>query len=852
MVLIPGRLAANEPTSLPTPEALDFFERRIRPVLAEHCYSCHGPDPAQRKGGLRLDTRDGLRRGGHSGPALVPGDSDASLLIEAVRYTNPDLEMPPKGKRLERQQVLDLEAWVTVGAPDPRTSEAPRAASEPYDFAQARAHWAFQPVTQPALPAVEDPAWAQHPIDALVHAQLEARGLSPAPPAHPRTLLRRVTYSLTGLPPTPAETEAFLADPSPAAYARVVERLLASPHYGERWGRYWLDVARYADTKGYVFQEERRFPFAYTYRDYVVRSFNEDLPYDRFLLEQLAADQLEPASDNRPFAALGFLTLGRRFLNNPHDIIDDRIDVTLRGLQGLTVTCARCHDHKFDPIPIADYYSLYGVFASSEEPAERPLLPTAADPQDSAAFLAERQRLATEIEEKTVATIARYLEELRARRTDYEQAATELAADSPPADLETLATARNLVVPMLRRFVEWQRAGAIPADPFDLPRADLERWARVAIATATASLRNQRDALEVTHPGAPARAMVLTDKATPVEPHVFLRGNPGNRGPQVPRRFLEILAGPHRTPFTRGSGRLELAQAIANPSNPLTARVLVNRVWLGHFGQGLVRTPSDFGLRTEPPPHRELLDYLAASFMENGWSLKALHRQILLSRTYQQSGTFDPHPAAVDPANHLAWRSEPRRLDFEALRDTLLAVGGNLDLRVGGRSVDITTDTPSPRRTLYGFIDRQNLPGLFRTFDFASPDATSPQRFTTTVPQQALYLMNHPFVIEQARRLAARALAPPDIAVPCGTGASPASLESPGPGQTHPIRPAFPSIPDLHRLYQLVYQRDATDVELRLATAFLEAESEAPVQSLTSWERLAHVLLQSNELAFLD
>jgi hypothetical protein len=784
------------------PEQIEFFESRIRPVLIEHCYSCHSSDAERVRGGLLLDTQAGLLAGGDWGPALVPGDPEASLLIQAIRHTDPDLRMPPKGEKLDPEVIADLEAWVLMGAPDPRTGEPAAATLAPYDDPAAKTHWAFQPVTKPPVPAVVDKAWLRNEIDAFILAGLEAQGMKPSPETDRRVWLRRVTYDVTGLPPTPAEMNAFLADESEEAHERVVDRLLASPRYGERWGRYWLDVARYADTKGYVFQEERRFPFAHTYRDYVIGAFNADKPYDRFLLEQLAADQLELDTDNSALAAMGFLTLGRRFLNNRHDIIDDRIDVVFRGLQGLTVSCARCHDHKFEPIPTRDYYSLYGVFASSEEPAELPVLNRWIDPDAHAAFLQEHSRLQAALDEKTDEEISKYRNEIRERRADYEQAAQDLLNNQEPDAADKIAAERNLVVQVLRRVLTALPAEDAPAelndDPFDLSPEDVRRWARVQIQEATAGLRRQLAELEIQHPGAPVRAMALVDKPEPVDPFVFVRGNPGNRGADVPRRFPSILSNGQPEPFQNGSGRLEMAQAIASPENPLTARVMVNRIWLGYFGQGIVRTPSDFGIRTEAPPQRDLLDYLAASLMENGWSLKGLHRSILLSSTYRQAADDHPEHAIRDPDNHHLWKSNRRRLDFEALRDTLLAVGGNLDLQMGGRAVEITGAEPAPRRTVYGFIDRQNLPGLFRTFDFANPDTTSPQRFTTTVPQQALYLMNNPFVIRQARHLMNR----PEVT----------STET----DTARVRV----------LYQLLYQRDPDPVELRLGLGFVGVQKQ--------------------------
>ncbi|HEY1377282.1 MAG TPA: DUF1549 and DUF1553 domain-containing protein, partial [Gemmataceae bacterium] len=520
------------------------------------------------------------------------------------------------------------------------------AARAGFDLQGRRKHWAFQPLRPGSVPPVQQTDWPRTPVDRFILARLEAAGLAPAPPADRRTLLRRVTYDLTGLPPTPAEIDAFVHDPDPEAYARLVDRLLASPHYGERWGRHWLDVARYADSKGYVFMEERKYPYAYTYRDYVIRSFNEDKPFDRFIVEQLAADKLPLGDDKHPLAALGFLTLGRRFLNNTHDIIDDRIDVVTRGLLGLTVTCARCHDHKFDPIPSRDYYSLYGVFASSVEPKEPPLIET---PQRTAALEAFEKELA-----KRKAEVAAY----RKKRQEAKAALSRAVALVPPSLGATALRAATVLGP--------NPVEQLPPEKFDrlLNRADRNKLRELV---------KKVEAFQANSPAAPARAMALADAPQPVQPHVFLRGNPANVGPAVPRQFLEVLAGPNRKPFTDGSGRLELAKAIADPANPLTARVFVNRVWAQHFGKGLVGTPSDFGLRSDPPTHPELLDHLATFFMDNGWSLKKLHRHILLSAAYRQRSDDRPECHKVDPENAHLWQANRQRLDFEATRDALLA-----------------------------------------------------------------------------------------------------------------------------------------------------------------------------------
>ncbi|MFM1770304.1 MAG: hypothetical protein RJA22_2833 [Verrucomicrobiota bacterium] len=917
--------ATSAPAAPADPAQLEFFEKHIRPVLAGHCYDCHSAGARKVQGGLLLDTREGLLQGGNSGPALVPGQPDQSLLIRAVRRTDATLQMPPAkaGGPLPAEAVAHLEAWVKMGAPDPRTGQA---APRPNPAAR---HWAFQPVTAPAVPKVRNTRVVATPVDAFLVAGLEAKGLAYAPRADARTLIRRVTQDLTGLPPTPAEVADFAAASrrdATGAWTALVDRLLASPAYGERWGRHWLDIARYADSKGYVFEEERKYPYSYTYRDWVIRAFNEDLPYDRFVIEQIAADLLPLGEDRRPLAALGFLTLGRRFLNNPHDIIDDRIDVVTRGTMALTVACARCHDHKMDPISMKDYYGLYGVFASSHEPKELPLLGAASMPKEYPEYLAERKKrqadLDTYIATKEEETRARF----RGQVGDYLLAVRDAEALADDKR-EALYRERKLQPSLARRYQKslraWAREGhpvflpwfafsALPASNFaaraealvrawpaagsNAPQPEVaavfrrtppgslaeavaaynrlfaevdkewkaardrspapaglaeprEALRQVLYGTASPivaldpgelraatdtpvqqkirSLKRKVDELDATHAGAPPRAMAMADNASPSEPRIFKRGNAGLPGDKVPRQFLEILAGPGRQPFRQGSGRLELAQSIARRDNPLTARVWINRVWMRHFGAPLVRTPGDFGVLSEPPTHPGLLDYLAARFMDEGWSTKQLHRWILLSTAYQQSSLAEDNrrgPAA-DPGNELLWRQNRQRLDFEALRDTLLAVSGQLDPTPGGRPVDIT-DPAANRRTVYGFVERQNLPGLFRTFDFASPDTTSSRRFATTVPQQALFMMNSPFVVRQARALAA-----------------------------HPeIRAAGSDTEKIQRLHQRAFQRPADPDEVQLARQFLAqpAPAQADSTTLNTWEKYAQALLLANELVFVD
>ncbi len=598
-------------------QAIQFFENRIRPVLVESCYGCHSDDASEVQGELTLDSRAAVQRGGRSGAIIVPADPDASTLVRALEYDH-DLQMPPGGK-LPDDVIADFRRWIELGAPDPRDGNATAIDSI---ASRASKHWAFQQPKRPQVPEDKNDQWSTKQLDRFVFAKLANEGLSPAPIAKPGELVRRLYFDLIGLPPNWEQVAAFEAIATDKAYEELVDRLLESSQFGERWARHWLDLARFADTKGYVFTEKRDFPNAHKYRDWVINAFNDDMPIDQFMRYQLAADlMVEGDEQKHHLAAHGFITLGRRFINNRHDIVADRIDVIFRGLMGLTVACARCHDHKFDPISDEDYYALYGIFASSEEQQDE-----------------------------------------------------------------------------------------------DLP-------------------------------------LRLVDKAEPKDIGVFVRGNDRNRTDPVARGFPMYFAN-LAPPITRGSGRLQLADAITHAENPLTARVFVNRVWGHLFGEQLVRSPSDFGLRSEAPHHQDLLDLLATDFVNNGWSLKWLIREIVTSSTYRQSSEAAPELVIADPENQLWGRMNRRRLDFEALRDGLLNVSGRLDERVGGESERIDTGEGGTRRTLYAHIDRQNLPGVFRAFDFASPDTHSPERPHTLVPQQALFLLNSPMVQRVARQLA--------------------------------------------------------------------------------------------------
>ncbi|QDT98100.1 PSD1 and planctomycete cytochrome C domain-containing protein [Gimesia aquarii] len=919
-------------------DQIEFFEKEIRPVLVKRCYACHGPK--KQEASLRLDSHAWMMKGSDSGKAVIPGDPLKSRIIQVIQYHDDDSQMPPDGKMPSRE-IAALTRWVKMGTPWPFSDKDPKAvpANGTYDFATlSKSHWAFRPVRNPELPKVKNQERVSSPVDLFVISRLEEKGLSLSPRLDRRKLIRRASVDLTGLPPTFQEVEAFVNDQSPDAYERLVDRLLASPRYGERWGRHWLDVARYADTKGYVFTSERRYPYSYTYRDYVIRAFNEDLPYDRFIQEQLAADQLDRKGDDRSLAALGFLTVGRRYRGNIHDIIDDRIDLVSRGLLGLTASCARCHDHKFDPVPIKDYYSLYGVFFSSYEPEEKDL-PLIGKPKSEKAhkkYQAERAKRQKKLDDfiheesekfraKARLTVADVLqaivekEKLANEKPQYEKeaphrgyvalwqaflkrkaksyravfspwmafvsvkkenypvGASEVIQKLASQEGETLPEKRfnRLIVHALKnnppqsiydvcriygnvfKEVEQQWLNTLETAkkakaklPDKLADKDAEEIRQILYHPESPTAvsdnlvqagfnRAQRNkvrqfqkniqTLDVTSPGAPPRAMVVYDKDKPITSHVHLRGNPGRRGEKTPRQFFRILAGEDRKPFQKGSGRLELSEAIASRDNPLTARVFVNRVWMHHFGQGIVRTPSNFGVRSDPPTHPELLDYLAYRFMEEGWSIKSLHKTIMMSATYQQGYQENRQANLIDADNRLLWKRSPQRLDFEAMRDSLLLVSGQLSEEQGGKSYLIDRIPTHPRRTVYGFVDRNNLPNIFRTFDFANVESSTAQRPFTTVPQQALFALNSPLVIEQSGLLV-KDLSLEKMAADKGVDSA------------------------IEKLYQRVFQRKPSGEENDLGKAFLKHHRDqikTPAR-MSGWEKYTQVLCTSNEFMFVD
>ncbi len=733
-------------------KGVEFFETKIRPVLVEHCYKCHSEEARKNrklKGDLRLDSKAGMLTGGATGPALIAGKPGESLIIKALRHEG-DVKMPRDGK-LPAAVVADFETWIKIGAPDPRDGKTPAAARD-IDWNRVRQFWAFQTPVKALLPKVKDAAWPKRDIDHFILAELEKRHLTPVGPASKRDLLRRATFGLTGLPPTPEELDAFLKDDSPAAFAKVIDRLLASPHYGERWARYWLDVSRYAEDKALAFVNTR--PHAYRYRDWVVQALNSDMPYDRFVRLQIAGDLV---SDPEPdafvkLAGLGFQGLGAEYHRGSvtaqviADELDDRVDTVTRGLLGLTVACARCHDHKFDPIPTRDYYSLAAAYNGSNL-AEKPL----ADNETVERYRAWEKKLKEA--------------EAKAKQIKDKKKRTE-------AEIKELVDRQEDVVRLRKEA------------PPPLPMAH-----------------------------------VISGGGTAMRIHKG--GNVERLGEPAPPGYLRVLSQDAKP--TDKFTRRELADAIASPKNPLTARVIVNRVWHYHFGRGIVGTPSNFGQLGDRPTHPELLDTLAVRFMENGWSLRWLHREIMLSRAYQLSSANVPANAENDPENLYLWRHTPGRLDFEAWRDSWLAVSGRLDRKLGGPSLDLNK-TDNMRRTLYARISRVEPNALMTLFDFPDANVSSARRTVTTVPQQQLFVLNSEFTIQTAKAFAKR-------------------LEKAAASEEGRIDLAF----------RLAYGRDPSAVEKRASAEFLrEAGTPRPTDRLNAWEQFAQAILASNEFLWVD
>ncbi|HEV2688889.1 MAG TPA: PSD1 and planctomycete cytochrome C domain-containing protein [Bryobacteraceae bacterium] len=781
------------PPQQPNAEETAFFERNIRPIFATHCYGCHSSKLDKPMSGLLLDSRAGIARGGKSGaPIVVPGKPDESLLIVAVRRANKDLQMPP-GAALEPYEIGNLVAWIKMGAPDPRTGSVPPAAPvSTIDWEKARQHWSFRPVQDPQPPATTG-EWNASPVDRFIKAKLDEKKLTPQPRAAKLSLIRRVTYDLTGLPPTLEDIDVFVKDTTPAAFEKVVDRLLASQQYGERWGRHWLDVVRYADTAG----DNADFPVPSMsrYRNWVIAAFNRDMPYDQFVRDQIAGDILAAKADlaakdkeawQAKNVATSYLNNSRRFGSRAAEMyltLDDTIDNLGKGFLGLSVGCARCHDHKFDPIPSTDYYALYGIFKSTNY----------AHP-------------GTEIYPHTYGFVA-------------------LNPDQAPV-LKKWETDLS----GLDNHIEDMKAGKIK-----FATEDEKRKAEQDDQAKLRRLTNQ-------YPNLPKAYAVTEGKAE--NARLMIKGEPRSLGPEVPRGFLTILGGQKLPPDEKGSGRLELADWIADPKNPLTARVIVNRVWAWHFGRGIVATPDDFGARGEPPSHPELLDYLTSRFIESGWSIKKLHKLIVLTRAYQMASGDNPKNAAIDSKNAYLWKFNRRRLDAEELRDSILAISGNLDLAPAAEPPfppemqwRYTQHTPfianyeTNKRSVYLMQQRIRRQPFLDIFDGADPNSVTGLRPVTTTALQALYTMNDPFFHQQADTLAVR------IGMAYNTNAD-----------------------RLRYAYRLIYGRVPAPDEIKDDIQFLTAARKslqgtevADYQwNRQAWASLMRVLLSSNEFVTLD
>ncbi len=749
---------------------LDFFEKRVRPILVTRCYECHSTQSEKPRAEFFVDSRQAILDGGESGIGAVPGQPEKSRIIAAITYDDDILQMPPDGKMPDEEIAL-LKEWVRRELPFPK-SEAVAKAKSTIDLEAGRKYWAFQPARTHEI-SLDDP-WVQQRIDGFILAKIRQAGLEPSESASRETLIRRLKFDLVGLPPEPAEVAAFVADDSPEAYERLIDRLLASPQYGERWGRFWLDLARYSD----VLESWRRSDAkAYLYRDWVVRAWNEDLPYDDFVRKQLAADLL-PGAKPEDNAALGYLGLSPSYwkeLKLDHTMIkqvvaeewEESIEAISATFLGLTVACARCHDHKFDPITQQDYYALAGVLASSK-PDDRPVI---ADElaAPAAAARAKAKELQKRIDELT---------KLKQRTAEQD---SEIA--SLKSEIESLQQTPHFHTPTAYGVSE----ASIAVLPDGAHRTKIE----------------YRDG-------------VAQDVA------LHIRGMAANEGPVIPRRYVSVLT-QEPTPFREGSGRRELAEAIVTDSASLAARVFVNRIWRHHFGRGLVATPSNFGTQSEPPSHPGLLDDLTARFMEHGWSLKWLHREILLSATYQQTSRRDDARHAIDPDNVLLARMTPRRLEVEAWRDAALAVTGELDSAIGGEPMELSHATHR-RRTVYGVVKRRELDVLLRLHDFPDPVSHAASREPTTTPLQQLFAFNAPFLHERSSALVDR-------------------VNREGPEGVRE-RIAW--------LYPIVFGRAATAEEVELGQEFLRESQAAGVEPPEAWRQYAHALLGSNEFLFVD
>ena len=799
---------ANTPTKTAADTAADtasktaYFEKHVRPLLIRRCYSCHSGQAKPPKGGLRLDTRRGWQTGGESGTAIRPGRPDDSLLIQAIRYRDDALQMPPK-KKLTDPEIRILERWVASGAADPRTGGQPDGQRR-----GTRDHWAFQPIRPGPTPAGNGTEWSRTPVDRFVLARLTAAGLAPSQAAGRRVLIRRLSFDVIGLPPTPRQVARFLADRRPDAWERLVQRLLSSPHYGQRWGRHWLDVARYADSNG--LDENVAYGNAWRYRDWVIDSLNADHPFDAFLVDQIAGD-LQPKDSSQTLdrrharlIATGFLSLGPKVLAEVDarkmemDIVDEQVDTVGRAFLGLTLGCARCHDHKFDPVSTRDYYALAGVFQSTRTMEN--FTKVARWYENPIATAADQQRI--ESHKRRVAGKKARIDEL------VDAARKVLGAKDPGKDSST------------------QKPGEIEKQFPAETRNELTR------------LRSELETLRNATPALPTAMGVVDGTVTNMAVHI--RGSHLELGQTVPRRVPEVIAGADSKPFgARHSGRLELANWMTRPDNPLTARVFVNRIWRWHFGRGLVASTDNFGQLGSRPSHPRLLDFLAAELIGGGWSIKRLHRLILCSATYRMQSTPRADAMAADPENRLWWRSPLRRLEAEALRDAMLAVAGELDPRMNGSLLHVKnrgyffdhtskdeTRYNVPRRSVYLPVVRNHLYDVFTLFDYTDASVMTGDRATTTVAPQALFLLNSDLVERVSRTLATSTLA----------------------------SDAADDAERIDRICERILGRPATPDDLVRCRSFLKrVRTVLPVaaQPADAWSALCHVLLASNEFIYL-
>ena len=715
LLLVPVGNAVAAEASKGTVEGVAFFEERIRPVLVRHCYECHSSESKSVKGGLLLDTREGIRRGGQTAAAVVPNDADKSLILKALRHE--ELEMPPT-RKLPGRIIGDFQKWITMGAPDPRDGSSTISEAKAIDMAAGREFWSFQKPIRHDAPTVSDASWSRSRIDPFVLARLDAAKLKPNPGADRRTLIRRLYLTVLGLPPTVDQVDRFVQDKSEGAWERVVDEVLASPHYGERLARLWLDVSRYAEDQAHIVGSNKSlfYPNAYRYRDWVIQALNDDLPYDQFVKLQLAADLM--GKDVKDQVSLGFVGLGPKYYrrNDPEVMADEwenHIDTVGRGLLGLTIACARCHDHKYDPVSTEDYYGLAGVFASTQ--------------------------------------------------------------------------LYNYVPPKKKSEDDKKKSNK---------KSKKDKSKEVA-----------------------SNALHLVRDAKPRDVAVQIRGNVKTPGNVIPRAFLTVLSPDGKIPLDEGSGRLQLAQAIVSRENPLAARVIVNRVWALLVGRGLVNTPSNFGILGSPPSHPKLLDDLSVRFMDAGWSLKWLYREVLLSATWGQASDLRDDGMGTDPDNELLWRMNRRRMDIETWRDTILLVAGRLDSTVGGKSID-PIDPKQARRTVYARISRLDLNPMLAMFDFPDPNAHAAYRAETTTPLQKMFVMNSPFMVHQASALTKLAI----------ESANEADVR-------------------VRWLIRRVFGRDVSEDEVTAALSYLGANDDEQVDR---WEQFAQVLLASNETLFVD